>query len=111
FPDIASRFAPYLEWLEQPEALKIHFEDLIHDRAAALTRVMDHLLARASLQTNRQLILDALETSINPKKSPTYRSGKTGEWRKYFTDAHKKIFKQTSGDLLIKLGYEKNDDW
>jgi sulfotransferase 6B1 len=111
FPDIANRFAPYIDWLNQPEVLIIHFEDLIHDRAAALTRIMDHLLARAPLKTSRPLILDCLETSINPKKSPTYRSGKTGEWRKYFTDEHKKIFKDAAGELLIKLGYEKDRDW
>lgn len=111
FPDIAGRFAPYFDWLNQPEVLTIHFEDLIHDRAAALTRILDHLLIRAPLQTNRQLILDALETSINPKKSPTFRSGKTGEWKKYFTDEHKEIFKDVAGNLLVKLGYETNNNW
>jgi hypothetical protein len=111
FPDIAGRFAPYLGWLDQPEVLTIHFEDLINDRPAALTRIMDHLLARAPLPASRQLILDSLETSINPKKSPTFRSGKTGEWKKHFTDEHKKIFKDVAGDLLVKLGYEKNDNW
>ena len=34
FPDIAERFAPYLGWLDHPEVLTIHFEDLIQDRAA-----------------------------------------------------------------------------
>ena len=111
FSNIADRFAPYLDWINHPEVLTIHFEDLIHDRTATLTRIMDHLLTRVPLQTNRQLILDALETSINPKKSPTFRSGKTGEWKKYFTDEHKKIFKDVAGDLLVKLGYEKNNDW
>ena len=111
FPDIAGRFAPYLDWLNQPEMLTIHFEDLIHDRAAALTRIMDHLLTRVPLQTNRQLILDALETSINPKKSPTFRSGKTGEWKRYFTDEHKRIFKHAAGDLLVRLGYERDGNW
>jgi hypothetical protein len=111
FSNIADRFAPYLGWLDHPEVLTIHFEDLIHDRAATLTRIMDHLLIRASLPATRQLILDSLETSINPKKSPTFRSGKTGEWKKYFTDEHKKIFKDVAGDLLVKLGYEKDNDW
>ena len=111
FSNIADRFAPYLGWLDHPEVLTIHFEDLIHDRAATLTRIMEHLLARASLHTTRQLILDSLESSINPTKSPTFRSGKTGEWQKYFTDEHKKIFKDVAGDLLIRLGYEKNNDW
>lgn len=109
--NIADRFEPYLGWLDHPEVLTIHFEDLIHDRTAALNRIIDHLLARFPLQTSRQLILDSLETSINPKKSPTFRSGKTGEWKKHFTEEHKKIFKEVAGDLLIKLGYEKDDGW
>ncbi len=111
FPNIADRFEPYLDWLDRKEVLTIHFEDLIHARAATLTNIMDHLLSRVPLQTSRQLILDALETSINPKKSPTFRSGKTGEWKKHFTKEHKKIFKEVAGNLLIKLGYEKNNDW
>jgi hypothetical protein len=111
FLNIAERFAPYLGWLDHPEVLAIHFEDLILNRDRALTRIMEHFLARAPLQTPRQLILNSLETSINPKKSPTFRSGRTGEWKKYFTDQHKQIFKQVAGDLLIKLGYEQNNDW
>jgi len=111
FPNIADRFAPYLGWLDRPEVLAIHFEDLINDRAGALTRIMDHLLARLPLPAPRELILDSLESAINPAKSPTFRSGKTGEWRKYFTDEHKYVFKNCAGDLLIRLGYEENGDW
>jgi len=111
FPNITDRFAPYLDWLNHPEVLTIHFEDLIHARAASLTRIMDHLLVRAPLHATRQLILDSLESSINPTKSPTFRSGKTGEWKKYFTAEHKKIFKDVAGHLLVKLGYEQDNDW
>ena len=111
FPNIAERFAPYLGWLDRDEVLSIHFEDLINDRATALARIMDHALARTSIQAPRQSILDSLESSINPKRSPTFRSGKTGEWKKYFTDEHKRIFKRVAGDLLIRLGYEKDNAW
>ncbi len=111
FLNITDRFTPYLGWLDHPEVLTIHFEDLIHDRTATLAQIMDHLLARAPLSATRQSILDSLETSINPKKSPTFRSGKTGEWKKYFTEQHKKVFKDAAGDLLVKLGYEKDCDW
>jgi hypothetical protein len=111
FPNIAERFAPYLDWLNQPEVLTIHFEDLINDRVQTLNRIIDHFLARVPLQTSRQLILDFLESSINPTKSPTFRSGKTGEWKKHFTQEHKKIFKDIAGNLLIELGFEKNLDW
>jgi len=117
FPNIAERFAPYLGWLDQPQVLTIHFEDLIQDRVQALNRIIDHFLARVPLQllsprgTPRQLILDSLESAINPTKSPTFRSGKTGEWKKHFTDEHKKIFKECAGNLLIRLGYETDNDW
>ena len=111
FLDIAARFAPYLGWLDHPEALAIHFEDLIHARAATLTRIADHLLVRVPIPAPREKILDALESSINPTKSPTFRSGKTGEWKKYFKEEHKRVFKEVAGDLLIRLGYEKDGNW
>ena len=117
FPDIATRFAPYLGWLDQPSVMKIHFEDLIHNRAGTLNRILNHFLARVPLQTPRNpgarkgMLLESLEASINPSKSPTFRSGKTGEWKKYFTDEHKKIFKEVAGDLLIRLGYEQHQNW
>lgn len=111
FPNIADRFKPYLDWLNHKEVLSIHFEDLINNRIETLTRIMNHFLDKVPLPTNRQLILDSLESAINPTKSPTFRSGKTGEWKKYFKDEHKKIFKEVAGDLLIKLGYEKDNNW
>jgi hypothetical protein len=111
FPNIADRFAPYLGWLDRPEVLTLHFEDLIHARAATLARILDHLLIRAPLSASRERILSAMEESINPTKSPTFRSGKTGEWSKHFTDEHKRLFKDAAGDLLVKLGYEQNNDW
>jgi hypothetical protein len=111
FPNIADRFGPYLDWLTQPEVLVIHFEDLIQDRTASLTRIMGHFLDRVSVHASPESILEALESSIDPGRSPTFRSGKTGEWKKYFTDEHKKLFKDAAGDLLIRLGYETNNDW
>jgi sulfotransferase 6B1 len=111
FLDIATRFAPYLEWLTCPEVLTIHFEDLINNRALTLSRIVEHFLNRVRLRAPRRLILDSLESAINPRRSPTFRSGKTGEWKKHFTDEHKKIFKSVAGDLLVRLGYEKDTNW
>ena len=111
FPNIADRFAPYLGWLDQPSVMKIHFEDLINDRLGTLNRIIDHFCARVPLQTPRQSTLESLESSINPQRSPTFRSGKTGEWKQYFTEDHKRIFKDVARDLLVRLGYEKNNDW
>ncbi len=111
FPDIAARFAPYLGWLPEPCVLKLHFEELVNDRPAALGRILAHFIARVPLAVPKAAVLSYLEASINPKRSPTFRSGKTGEWKKHFTDEHKRIFKDVAGDLLIQLGYEQNKDW
>ncbi len=112
FPNIAERFALYTDWLDRPEVLKLHFEDFIHNRRETLGQVFDHVAKRVpDLPIEREKALDLLEESINPKNSPTFRSGKTGEWKKYFTDEHKRIFKEVAGDLLIRLGYEEDNNW
>lgn len=41
----------------------------------------------------------------------TFRQGKIGAWKKDFTQEHKDAFKLLGGDLLIKLGYEKDLNW
>jgi hypothetical protein len=56
-------------------------------------------------------VLEILVEAIQPKKSHTFRSGKTGGWREYFTDEYKALFKDVAGDLLDRLGYEKDNDW
>ncbi len=112
FPNIAERFSFYTDWLNHPEVLPLRFEDFIHNRRETLGQVFDHVLKRIpALPIEREKAIDILEESINPKNSPTFRSGKTGEWKKYFTDEHKRVFKEVAGDLLIKLGYEEDGNW
>ena len=52
-----------------------------------------------------------LEQAIAPKKSGTFRKGQPGNWREHFSEANKAFFKENAGDLLIRLGYEKDHDW
>jgi hypothetical protein len=111
FPGIASRFSPYLGWLDQPAVLKIHFEDLVNRRREVLGSILDHLLSRVPMTLSREFMLEALERAINPERSPTFRSGRVGEWKKYFNKEHKQIFKDICGDLLIHLGYETDRNW
>jgi hypothetical protein len=41
----------------------------------------------------------------------TFRNGKIGSWRNYFTETHKAAFKKKLGHFLIALGYEKDNNW
>jgi len=110
FPNIAERFAPYLGWLDHPEVMKIHFEDLVNDRAATLNRIIDHFLARVPLTTPRKRFSIRLSRpSTQANLRPSVQANRRMEKR--FTSEHKKIFKDVAGDLLIRLGYEKDNNW
>ncbi len=112
FPDIRGRFEPYLGWLERPEVCALRFEELIEGQEAAIGRVIEHAAARGfPLPVRVPQAVRALIRGLNPAKSPTFRSGRVGGWRQVFTPEHKRLFKQVAGDLLVRLGYEKDDGW
>jgi hypothetical protein len=109
---IVAKYAHYLGWLSQPAVLCVRFEDLILDREAALGRILDHLAARGyALQSPRSAAIEVLSASIAPRASGTFRKGQPGEWRQHFTEANKRNFKAATGDLLQRLGYEKDPQW
>jgi hypothetical protein len=105
-PDIRARFAPFLGWLAHPEVLVLRYEDFLDDRRLALERVLDHAVRRGfKLAVDRQAALQVLEDSIDPSRSPTFRSGKVGGWKSSFTPEHEALFAHVAGDLLSILGY------
>ncbi len=112
YSSVRQRFEKYLGWLEQPDVLCLRFEDLQTNREAAFNRILDYLGERGwRNQPPREVSLRALHAAIQPKKSGTYRKGKPGGWREHFTEANKALFKEVAGDLLIRLGYEKDTNW
>ena len=112
FPDIRTRFGWYLDWLDCPEIYTVRFEDLVNDQETALGGMLDYAVRhRFSLGLSRERAVEVLSAAIDPRRSYTFRSGKTGEWRQHFGERHKQLFKDTAGDLLIKLGYETDLDW
>lgn len=109
---VRQRYASVFEWLEQPHVMCIRYEDLINHRDATLDAMLDEVESTEyKIPVSRQKALAVLVEAIRPKKSRTFRSGKTGGWREHFTEENKNLFKDVAGDLLIELGYEKNNDW
>ena len=109
---VKQRYASVFEWLEQPNVMCIRFEDLINKRDTTLDAMLDEVESTGyEIPTPREKALSVLVEAIQPKKSHTFRSGKTGGWREHFTEEHKKLFKDMTGDLLLKLEYEKDNDW
>jgi hypothetical protein len=43
--------------------------------------------------------------------SSFFRKGIVGDRKNVFTEQDKLVFKEEAGELLAKLGYEKDDTW
>ena len=109
---VKQRYEGVFQWLEQKHVMCIRFEDLIDNRDATLNSMLDEVEKTGyRIPTPRKEALSILTDAIQPKKSHTFRSGKTGGWKQYFTDEHKKMFNDVAGDLLSRLGYEKDNHW
>ena len=109
---VKQRYEGVFQWLEQKNVMCVRFEDLINNRDVTLNAMLDEVEKTGyKIPTPCEQALSILIEAIQPKKSRTFRSGKTGGWKEYFTEEHKKLFKDVAGDLLMRLGYEKNNDW
>jgi hypothetical protein len=98
--------------LERPEVLTLRFEEFLEDRMAALGGVFDHAVQRGFRPAReREQALQILADAIDPLRSPTFRSGRAGSWQEQFSDENKRLFKDVAGELLIRLGYERDLDW
>jgi hypothetical protein len=110
--NVKQRYEGVLQWLEQPDVMCLRFEDFIEHRDATLNSMLDEVEETGyKIPMPRKKSLELLIDAIQPSKSHTFRSGKTGGWREHFTDEHKRLFKAVAGDLLVRLAYEKNNDW
>jgi len=111
-PTIREHYERYIGWLDCDFVLSIRFEDLIQNRGESLTLILNHLERNGvTIPTARDKALDVIREAIQPRNSPTFRKGQAGGWRDHFTEANKQQFKTVAGDLLIRLGYEENNDW
>ncbi len=111
-PSIRVQYDRILGWLSNPGMLSFRFEDLVNDPRPQLECLLDFLETKqVPVQVDRETAVETILDAIQPEKSPTFRKGKTGGWRNHFSDEHIQIFKDVTGDLLIELGYESNNDW
>ncbi len=112
FPNVYQRFEAFLGWVDCPWTCTLRFEDFITNRDQAIGGMLDYAVERGfRLAVPRAAATDRLASAIDPGRSYTFRSGKAGEWRSHFTESHKQLFKEIAGDLLIRLGYEKDNGW
>jgi hypothetical protein len=113
-PPIGESFGAYLPWTNDPSTLLVRFEDLIGPQGGGDAEKQLEEIERIGSFVERSLSREKasqIARRMYGKGSLTFRKGRAGDWRDHFTEAHKRAFKDTAGELLIELGYEKDTGW
>lgn len=106
---VRKTYQSYWGWLEEPGVLPLRFEDLVNKRERTLAAMLDFLQAAGvPFSVGREEAYRVLNQAMAPEHSPTFRSGKSGEWRRHFSVDNIERFRRETGDLLEKLGYSED---
>lgn len=105
----------YTPWMNSKNFYTVKFENLIGENGEGSSRtqlreiknIARHLGLEISTSQAKEISEQLFGGTL------TFREGKIGAWKTYFTPKVKEIFKNTPGacQLLIDLGYETNSDW
>jgi hypothetical protein len=98
---------------------EIHYEDILADPFRELTRLWSFLGVKDIPASLEKALRD--EITINPDEAwqaqrnsslaPILRKGQTGNWKTFFNERDRGIFKELAGDLLVEWGYEQDLNW
>lgn len=101
-----------------PKFLELKYEDLISNSDDMFIKMFNYwginpIYIDECLKISREHHMTSKTgRKVGEEDSKSHmRNGLPGQWKMYFTDKHKSYFKDQFGDILIKLGYEKNNDW
>jgi LPS sulfotransferase NodH len=96
---------------------EVRYEHLLERPVEEVRHLLDFLGTDASEATATRCVdMVSFERGSSRKRgqedsSSRSRKGIVGDWENVFTEEDKSGFKAVAGDWLIKLGYEKSNDW
>jgi hypothetical protein len=100
-----------------PNVMEIKFEDLINNSSEKFLKIFNFLgifdnekILNAVQKNNFSVLSGGRKTGQEDYRNH-YRKGMPGDWKNHFEKEHIQYFKSNYNDLLIKLGYETNEDW
>ena len=97
--------------------IEVRYEDLLERPVEEVGRLLKFLGADSSEETaKRSVETTGFELTSKRKRgqedsSSRSRKGVSGDWKNVFTEEDRRIFKEDAGELLIKLGYEQDNNW
>ena len=97
---------------------EVRYESLLENAPAETGRLLRFLGAGAGDGVVRRCVEEASFEKLSGGRrrgdedtTSPLRKGVSGDWRGAFTDKDRRIFKEEAGDLLVRLGYEKDLGW
>lgn len=111
------------EWLALPESIKFSFtfEEMKNDMTSLMIRILkflefdfpkEHVKAVIEAYSFEKITQRQRGEEGEPvRNNYVLRKGVSGEWRNYFDDEVKSIFKEKCNSYLVEWGYEKDDNW
>lgn len=111
---IGEELERYGGWLPYELGYVVRFEDLIGEKGGGDRERQREEIAAIAAFVGRPLsgrALDGVMHNVWGHGSATFRKGQAGDWRRYFTEAHREAFKREAGEKLVELGYEDCTDW
>ncbi len=111
--DIHDWFSEFKGWLSAPNVLSLKFEDLIRsqDSLDQTVQKIVQFIMEEELGNLDQTVIKRAKENISTQDSATFRKGTIGNWKEEFDEEISDAFKETAGNLLIELGYEKDLLW
>lgn len=107
------------EWdYKNPKFFEIKYEDLVADEMAIFESLFKHFgfneegVAYGLEMAEKYSFKNVTKRKVGEESKQNHlRSGKPGQWIDMFTEEHKDLFKELTGDALIKMGYESDNNW
>ncbi len=93
------------------------YEELLADQMAGFQRILDECRIRITPAAHRHIVEHfSFERRSGRQRgeedvSSHFRKAIAGDWRNYFDDRTRTLFKERYGQLLVDTGYEKDLDW
>ena len=98
---------------------EVRYENLLTQPEEEVRRLLEFLgaldaspeAAKSCVQAMGFEKLSERKQGQEDSTSVRFRKGIAGDWKNVFTENDKRIFKEQAGEMLVKLGYEKDLDW
>lgn len=102
---------------EDPHVKLFKYEDLIENEIESFRALFQHCDIQMPERVFRSLIKDhSFEKKAKRKRGDEdiyslKRKGISGDWKNHLTAKMMEMFKEETGDLVVRMGYEKDEDW